>query len=160
MTRPALRLVLDQEKDTDARTADWPSAETTGLHIHLHIGTPDQQNARPTETSPPAASAIQGTSGRSVLRPIMLGVAGVFIVLVAFEVGARSGEGHARAIASSPTNTAALASIIPGLQSLPSASANEMPAALRQQLAQPPTVTAPPGPAVSAGAQDAFGLQR
>ncbi len=69
MTRPALRLVLDQEKDTDARTADWPSAETTGLHIHLHIGTPDQQNARPTETSPPAASAIQGTSEGAFCDP-------------------------------------------------------------------------------------------
>ncbi len=160
MTRPALRLVLEEEKPTDATAVDWPSSETAGLHIHLHVGTPAPQNARPTETSPPAASAIQEQSGKSVLRPIMLGVAGVLFLFVAFEVGARSGEGHARALASSQTNTAALASILPRLQSLPPASANEMPAALRQQLAQPPTITAPPGPPVPAGAHNPFGLQQ
>ena len=85
----------------------------------------------------------------------MLGAAALLIAGSAFEFGARTGEGHARAMASVGDPSAAVAS----LASMPAAlaAAGEMPPALRQQLSQPPVVTPPTGND-PAGATHAFGL--
>jgi hypothetical protein len=54
MTRPALRLVLEQGTHSDTRVVGWPTAESAGLHIHLHVDSRDPPNARATDMSPPA----------------------------------------------------------------------------------------------------------
>ncbi len=151
MTRPPLRLVLDQGEDTAATAMELPSAGSADLHVHLHIGTPEPQELR-------SAGEAKGRPEKGRWQPALLGGAGVLIALVAFDVGARSGEGHARALAASRSNVAGLASPMPGPErplEAP-ASPNEMPAPVRQQLAQPPTITPPPN--APGGAANPFGL--
>jgi hypothetical protein len=92
---------------------------------------------------------------------LLLGVAGVMVVVVAFDLGAHSGADHAEALAAARTSAAGLASLAampPGPQ--PAAAPGELPASVQQQLAQRPTVTPPPGATPSGGGTDAFGLQR
>ena len=91
---------------------------------------------------------------------MLLGATGILIALVAFDLGARSGEGHAHALTAARTSAEGLASLAPGAQQQQSNSPGDLPPALQQQLAQQPTVTPPPGTAAPAGAADAFGLLR
>jgi hypothetical protein len=154
MTENPLRLVSDHET-TSPRIVDLPPAGPGGLHIHLHVGTPDlcQQHS-----ALGANAGEKGRSGRGYRRPLLLGVAGILIALVAFDLGARSGEGHARALTAARTSAEGLASFAPAAQQQAFTS-SDLPPALQQQLAQQPTVTPPPGTAAAAGAPDAFGLQ-
>ena len=153
MTRSPLRLVLDQGEDTAATAMKLPSVGPADLHIHLHLGVGGHE---PQEMR--SAVEAKGRTGRGPWRPVLLGAAGVLIAFVAFDVGARTGEGHARALAASRSSAAGLASLMPGPQrpSEPPASPNEMPAAVRQQLAQPPTITPPP--VEPSAAPNPFGL--
>jgi hypothetical protein len=154
MTENSLRLVVDHET-LSPRIVDLPPAGPGGLHIHLHVGTPDQ---RQQHSALGSNAGEKGQSGRGNRRPLLLGVAGILIALVAFDLGARSGEGHARALTAARTSAEGLASLAPGVQQQANAS-SDLPPALQQQLAQQPTVTPPPGAASPAGAPDAFGLQ-
>lgn len=153
MTRTPLRLVLNQGKDTAATAVELPSAGPANLHIHLHLGAGAHE---PLDMRP--AAEAKGRTGKGLWRPVLLGGAGVLIAFVAFDVGARTGEGHARALAASRSSAEGLASIMARPQSsleAPAAS-NEMPAAVRQQLAQRPTITPPP--AEPSAAPNPFGL--
>jgi hypothetical protein len=154
MTENPLRLVVDPET-TSPKIVDLPPAGPGGLHIHLHVGTPEQRRQH---FAPASDADEKGQSERGYRRPLLLGVAGVLIALVAFDLGARSGEGHARALTAARTSAEGLASLAPGAQQQANAS-SDLPPALQQQLAQQPTVTPPPGPASPAGTPDAFGLQ-
>jgi hypothetical protein len=154
MTENPLRLVVDHET-TSPRIVDLPPAGPGGLHIHLHIGTPEQR--RQNSSLGPDLDR-EGQSGKGYRRPLLLGVAGILIALVAFDLGARSGAGHARALTAARTSAEGLASLAPGAQQKAYTSSN-LPPALQRQLAQQPTVTPPPGTAAPAGAPDAFGLQ-
>jgi hypothetical protein len=155
MTDNPLRLVVDHET-MSTRSVDLPPAGPGGLHIHLHVGAPDQ---RQQHFAPGPDADEKGRSGRGYRRPLLLGVAGILIALVAFDLGARSGEGHARALAAARTNAEGLASLAPGAQQQQLNSPGDLPAVMRQQLAQQPTITPPPGTAATAGMPDPFGLQ-
>jgi hypothetical protein len=157
MTRSPLRLVFDQGDDTRTAALELPPTGSEGLHIHLYVGPSDRPRPGPAGEAP----AEVETRGRGRRRPLLLGVAGLVIALVAFDLGARSGEGHARALAASQASVMGLPSLASALPSpaTASTSSNELPASVRQQLAQPPTVTAPSGVPAAAGAPDPFGLQ-
>lgn len=158
MTQTPLRLVFDQGERSAPHAIEVPSS-TTILHIHLHLGA---------EAQPQAYLANQrlgqdrGRSGRRLAWPVLLGVAGVAIVVGAYDLGAQFGEGHARALATSQAGTAGLSTLIPGVmqQRVAPPSPSELPANIRQQLAQPPTITVPPGVMAPAGSPDPFGLRR
>jgi hypothetical protein len=154
MTGNPLRLVVDHET-TSPRIVDLPPAGPGGLHIHLHVGTPEQRRQH---FAPASDADEKGRSGKGYRRPLLLGVAGILIALVAFDLGSRSGAGHARALTAARISAEGLASLAPGAQQKAYTSSN-LPPALQQQLAQQPTVTPPPGTAAPAGAADAFGLQ-
>ncbi len=144
MTQPPLRLVFDQGKHVPPMAMDLPPGNAA-LHIHLHLATTARQE--PLEALMPPAAAVQGRTTKRRWRPFMLWAAGVVAATVAFDLGARWGEGHARAIA--------VLQAPPPLPAYPS----ELPANLRQQLAQPPTVTPPPERGRVPNAADPFGLQ-
>jgi hypothetical protein len=151
MTENPLRLVVDRET-TSPRTVDLPPAGPGGLHIHLHVGTPDPRQ----QHSALGSNVVEkGRPGRGY-GPLLLGVAGILIALVAFDLGAQSGEGHARALTAARTSVEGMASLAPGAQQQ---AYTDLPPALQQQLTQQPTVMRPPGTAAPAGAADAFGLQ-
>ncbi len=139
MTRPPLRLVFDGGEHTTPTVLELPPGPA-GIHVHLHIGAPDRQE-------PPPAAAVQGRSEKRYWRLLLLGGASAAIGFVAFDLGARVGEGHASALAVSRASASGLASLIPGPKGPPAQpTSSELPAAVRQQLAQRPTIT-PPLPA-------------
>jgi hypothetical protein len=142
MTQNPLRLVVDHGDDTAPDAIDLRPGAGAALHIHLHMASQDAQLLSTTAVLTPETRE-RGRSGRGVTRPLLLGVAGVLVAVVAFDLGAHSGAGHAAALAAARTRAA------PG----------ELPASVQQQLARRPTVTPPPGAATSAESADPFGLQ-
>jgi hypothetical protein len=160
MTQSPLRLVVDHGDDTAPAGFEFRPASGAALHIHLHMASPDAQLPSTTPALAPETRG-RGRSGSGVTRPLLLGVAGVLVAVGAFDLGARSGAGHAEALAAARTSAAGLASLAavpPGPQS--AAAPGELPASVQLQLAQRPTVTLPPGAKPSGGGTDAFGLQR
>jgi hypothetical protein len=157
MTRSPLRLVFDQGDDTRTAALELPPTGSEALHIHLHVGPSERLRPSPAAVAPADAD----TQKKGHRRPLLLGAAGIAIAVVAFDLGARSGEGHARALAASQASITGLASLASALPSpaIASTSSSELPASVRQQLAQQPTVTAAPGVPAAAGAPDPFGLQ-
>ncbi len=160
MTRTPLRLVFDQGDGFVPQAIDVPRS-TTDLHIHLHLGAEAQPQA-PLVVADQQPNRDKGRSGTRLAWSVLFGVAGVAIVVGAYDLGARTAEGHARALAASQVEGAGLNGLAPGVTqqraALPSPS--ELPPSIRQQLAQPPTITAPPGVRAPAGSPDPFGLQR
>jgi hypothetical protein len=160
MSQHPLRLVVDQCDDTAPAATELQPAEGATLHIHLHM------SSRYGLTSPPAAelareSKAKGRSGRGMIGPLLVGVAGVLIAVVAFDLGGRSAEGHAQAFAAGRARAEGLASLAvpPPLQPAQAAPFDPL-ASVQQQLAQRPTVTPLPGAAPPGGGSDLFGLQR
>jgi hypothetical protein len=96
-----------------------------------------------------------------VIRPLLEGVAAVLIAVVAFDLGGRSAERHAQALAADRASAEGLASLAapPPVQPIQAAPVDPL-ASVQQQLAQRPTVTPSPGTTPSAGGSDLFGLQR
>jgi hypothetical protein len=160
MTQIPLRLVVDHGDDTAPDAIDLRPASGAALHIHLHMASQD-----PPLPAPTAALAVEssgrGRSARGVTRPLLLGAAGVLIALVAFDFGARSGAGHAEALAAARASAAGLASLAaPSPAPQASAAPGELPASVQQQLAQRPVVTPPAGADTQANAAaNPFGLQ-
>ncbi len=151
MTRPPLRLVFDGGEDTTPAVLELPPG-AAGIHVHLHIGAPDR-------LEPPPAVAGQGRSARGYWRLLLLGGASAAIGFVAFDMGARVGEGHAGALAVSRASAGGLASLIPSTPPPSRTSSSELPAAVRQQLAQRPTITPPlPADQQPTGGSNPFGL--
>ena len=110
MSQHPLRLVVDQYDDTAPAAIELQPAAGAALHIHLHM------SSRHGSISPPAAvlapeSKARGRSGRGVIRPLLVGVAGVLIAVVAFDLGGRSAEGHAQALAAGRARAEGLASL-------------------------------------------------
>ena len=139
MTRPPLRLVLDAGDHPIPATLELPPG-AADIHVHLHIGAPDRHE-------PPPAAAVQGRSEPGYWRLLLLGGACAAIGIVAFDMGARTGEGHALALAVPRGSASGLASLLPGPKGPPAQPASsELPASVRQQLAQRPTII-PPLPA-------------
>jgi hypothetical protein len=164
MTQTPLRLVFDRGPlSAQPHAIDVPSSTTT-LHIHLHLGSAgaDQGPLPVVDRRPIQAS---GRSGRRLTRPLLLGVAAVAMVVGAYDFGARIGEGHARAtlarIQAGPSDPSRLAldAAQPQKAGVAAPVSSELPPSIRQQLAQPPTVTVPPGTANPVGSPDPFGLQ-
>jgi hypothetical protein len=161
MSHHPLGLVVDQYDDTAPAAIGLQPAAGAALHIHLHM------SSRHDSISPPAAeltpeSKARGRSGRGVIRPLLAGVAGILIAVVAFDLGGRSAEGHAQALAAGRARAEGLASLAaptPPLQPAQAAPVDPL-ASVQQQLAQRPTVTPSPGAAPSSGGSDLFGLQR
>jgi hypothetical protein len=154
-----LRLVLGAAHTDAPSDIELPPAGPAGLHIHLHLGPPA---AYPAVEIPPSAPAPEpARSGRRIWRPVLTGLAGVLIAVVFFDLGARSGQGHAEAIAAAQLHNAnMLARATAPQAALPNLpDPNAMPPAVTQQLAQPPTVTPPPGAPAQPGASNPFGLQ-
>jgi hypothetical protein len=160
MTPNPLRLVVDHGDDTAPAAFELRPASGAALHIHLHVASPDAQRPATTPALAPETRG-RGRWGSGVTRPVLLGIAGALVAVVAFDLGARSGAGHAEALAAAKTSAAGLASLaaVPPVQQSPAAP-GELPASVQQQLAQRPTVTRPPGATPSGGGTDAFGLQR
>ena len=145
MTQPPLRLVFDRGEHVPPMAIDLPSPGGGGLQIHLHFGS--TARPEPLDASTPAPPAVtQGQPGRRWRRSLALGAASLIIALVAYDLGARWGEGHTRAVAMLPQRWD------------PPVSPNQLPTSLRQQLAQPPTVTPPPE-VRAPNAADPFGFQ-
>jgi hypothetical protein len=160
MSQHPLRLVVDQYDDTAQAAIELQPAAGADLHIHLHM------SSRHGSISPPAGvlapeSKARGRSGRAVIRPLLAGVAGILIAVVAFDLGGRSAEGHAQALAAARASAEGIASLAapPPFQPAQAAPADPL-ASVQQQLAQRPTLTPSPGAATSAGSSDLFGLQR
>lgn len=146
MTHPPLRLVFDNGEYVPPVAIELPSPRGDGLQIHLHFGL--SARPEPLAASTPAPPAVaQGQPERSWRRSLVLGAASLVIALVAYDLGARWGEGHTRAVETSPRPWA------------PPPFPNQLPTSLRQQLAQPPTVTPPPD-IRAPNAADPFGFQR
>jgi hypothetical protein len=158
MSQHPLRLVVDQFDDAAPAAIELQTVAGAALHIHLHM------SSRHGSISPPAAvlapEKASGRSGRGVIRPLLVGVAGVLIAVVAFDLGGRSAEGHAQALAASRARAEGLASLAapPPLQPAQAAPVDPL-ASVQQQLAQRPTVTPSPGAAPSSEGSDLFGLQ-
>ncbi|WP_159014627.1 hypothetical protein [Acidisoma sp. S159] len=160
MSQHPLRLVVDQYDDTAPAAIELQPAAGAALHIHLHM------SSRHGSISPPAVelapeSKARGRSGRGVIRPLLVGVAGVLIAVVAFDLGGRSAEGHAQALAAGRARAEGLASLAapPPLQPAQAAPVDPL-ASVQQELGRRPTVTPSPGAAPSSGGSDLFGLQR
>lgn len=158
MTHNPLRLVVDRGDDTAPSAIELRPTAGAALHIHLHMGPQDSRLPAAT-VSVPADRETRGHSGRGVIRPLLLGVAGILVAVVAFDVGARSGVGHAEALAAARTSAAGLASLaaVPPEPPTPAAPGG-LPASVQQQLAQQPTVIPAPGTAATGGSNP-FGLQ-
>jgi hypothetical protein len=152
MSGPQLRLAFSEFDHEVPAGPEVTRTGASGLHIHLHLGAPLHASA---SVAPQPGPASESVGGNRHWRLLLLGAAALLIAGSAFEFGARTGEGHARAVASVGDPGAAPAS----LASMPAAlaAAGEMPPALRQQLSQPPVVT-PPAGNDPAGATHAFGL--
>jgi hypothetical protein len=159
MTQCPRRLVFDQGVTTDPAALDLSPPVGAAVHIHLHVGG-SPHIVPPPATAVAPTSEPTGRSGSWLKRPLLLGVAGMIVAVVAFDLGARSGEGHARAIAAARTSVGALAPLA-ALPPLPQAPPRpgDLPASVQQQLAQRPIVTRPAGADEPAGAPDPFGLQ-
>jgi hypothetical protein len=160
MSQRPLRLVVDQYDDTAPAAIELQPAAGAALHIHLHM------SSRYGSISPPAGvlapeSKARGRSGRGVIRPLLAGVAGILIAVVAFDLGGRSAEGHAQALAAGMARAEGLASLAapPPVQAARTEPVDPL-ASVQQQLAQRPTVTPSPGAAPSSEGSDLFGLQR
>jgi hypothetical protein len=159
MSQYPLRLVLDQRDDSAPAAIELQTVAGTALHIHLHIPSHDGHPSSPPAVSAPESKA-RGRSGGKVIRPLLVGVAGVLITVVAFDLGGRSAESHAQALAANRASAEGLASLAaPPVQPIHAAPVDPL-ASVQQQLAQRPTMTPSPGAAPSAGASDLFGLQR
>lgn len=139
MTQHPLRLVADHAGRSTPASVELPPSGAAAFQLHLHIGALAPDGVVPTSATP-AQPAAGGHAGKGRWRPWFLGTAGVVLAVVAFDLGARSGEGHARAIAAQ-ANTNGLAARLSSQQALLAAPTAEIPLAIRQQLAQPPTVT-------------------
>jgi hypothetical protein len=149
MNPPQLHLVVDRGDGALETAFDLPQKLTT-LAIHLHMG-------GPTTASMPAA-IIPAPAAKSRARPFWLGFAGIVATLVVFETGAHLGAGHAQDMQTEQAAGQRTASM-DGTLPLPASAAGELPAALQQQLRQPPIVTPPPGAAAREDAPNPFGLQ-
>ena len=160
MTRTPLRLVFDQGDRFVPQAIDMPRS-TTDLHIHLHLG------AEPLPQAPLVVADQQQSRGKGrpeirLARYVLLGVAGIGVVFGAYDLCARTADRHARALSASQVEGASPSGLAPGATQQRAAlpSSGELPPNIRQQLAQPPTITAPPGMVHSPGTPDPFGLQR
>jgi hypothetical protein len=160
MTPTPLRLVFDQGDRFVSPAIDVPRS-TTDLHIHLHLGAEAPHQA-PLVVADQQQSRGKGRSGIRLAGSVLLGVAGVGIVVGAYDFGARTADRRQRALTASQIEGASPSGLAPGVTqqhaALPSPS--ELPPGIRQQLALPPTVTAPPGTVHAPGTPDPFGLQR
>ena len=161
MTQTPLRLVFDRGDLLAHPQAIEVPSNTSNLHIHLHLGS-EAQHPTPLPVAIQGPARPQERSGKRLAWPTLLGVTGVAIVVGAYDLGARIGEGHARALAMAQAEGSGLNALAPGIMQQRAATAslpNELPPNIRQQLAQPPTIVAPPGTAAPAGGHDPFGLQ-
>ena len=154
MSRTPLRLVVDLGGDLPQSFVELDPPNDGALHIHLHVG-PQPATASTVPLANHDADP-KGRSGRRWRKPLAMGTAAVLVTVLAFDFGARTGAGHAQALAAARASAAGLASL--AAQPPAPDSASQLPVAVQQQLAQRPTVTQPPGGAPSAGA-DPFGLQ-
>jgi hypothetical protein len=157
MTDHPFRLVVNRADPSEPATINVPAPGPAGLHIHLHIGAtaPNVAAVPPVTTKKPLAA---GRSGKRRWRSWLMGAAGVVIAVVAFDFGARSGEGHARELAAQ-ADASNLTARLSGQPLSAAPAPGELPPAVRQQLAQPPTITPPPSTSQqSAGSPSPFGL--
>ena len=157
MTQSPLRLVVDHGEDTAPAAIELQPPTGAALHIHLHLA--EARLSSSIARQPPGLKD-GGRSGRGYTRPLMVGAAGLLLAIVAFDLGARSGAGHAQALAAARASVGGLASLAAMPPPTPEAQApGDLPVNLQQQLAQRPTVTPAPGSASAGGSSDPFGLQ-
>ena len=160
MTQNPLRLVVDHGEDIAPAAIELQPTAGAALHIHLHLAEARLQS--PIAGLPPGVKE-GGRSGRGYTRPLMVVAVGLLLTIVAFDLGARSGAGHAQALAAVRASAGGLASLAatpPPPPPIPEAEApGDLPVNLQQQLAQRPTVTPAPGSAPAGGSSDPFGLQ-
>jgi hypothetical protein len=142
MIQTPLRLVVDHGAESAPSAVELFPSSRGVMHIHLHVG-PQSGGVSPAAATPPE-DREKGQSGKGKRRPLVMSAMAVLIAVVAFDVGARTGGGHAKALAAAKASAAG-----PG----------ELPAAVQLQLAQRPTVTPPAGADTQPGRPDPFGLQ-
>lgn len=152
MASSTVRLVTEPAGQGDGISIDVPAAGAGAVHLHLHIGT----TRRPVETDSPPA--IMGTAKirRGPWRPILILAAGCAVAFVAFDLGARSDANQAYGTTPPMPSVPPTFLVPPPTPSPAVAPSGDLPAALRTQLAQPPSVTLPPG--ASQLPANAFGL--
>ncbi len=153
-----LRLVIDRGDRTVPALVELPPTDAPAVHFHIHVsagatrGTPQAGVAEPAPGRKP-----DGGWG----RPLMLSCFGVMIAAGAFSLGSRAG--HAPAPAAQPASLSGVAALgaNPAAPAASPAAEDQMPA-IRQQLAQPPTIVNPnpAGATPGAASNDPFGLQR
>jgi hypothetical protein len=139
MTHSPLRLVIGHAGQNLSEVIEIP--DTPALHLHLYLGMASHPVG-------PAATA-QGQPAKPLWRPFLIGAVSLVMALLAFDLGAHLGAGHARAEAGEQ----AIANRLP-LPPIPA----ELPQAMRERLAQPPTITPPPGSPPDASTPNPFGL--
>ena len=158
MIQTPLRLVVDHGAESAPSAVELFPSSRGVMHIHLHVG-PQSGGVSPAAATPPE-DREKGRSGKGKRRLLVMSAMAVLIAVVAFDVGARTGAGHAQALAAAKASAAGLASL--AAQAPPQQAAGapgELPAAVQQQLAQRPTVTPPAGADTQPGTPDPFGLQ-
>ncbi len=152
-----LRLVIDRGDRSVPALVDLPPPEGSAVHLHIHVSgdgvraTPEARNADPL---PPRKS--EGGRG----RPLLLACVGLLIAAAAFDAGVRSGRSAPRAVNPASASGVAAPGQGPTESLAPQATQDPLPV-IRQQLAQPPTITNPnpPGATPGAASNDPFGLQ-
>lgn len=159
MIQPPLRLVVDRSAEPASTAVELFSPAAGSLHIHLHAG-PQAGSATADATMRPEGHEKRSPT-KGMRRPLIMGAAGVLIALVAFNVGARTGAGHAQALAATKASAAGFTAPAGGPPPQQAVRApGGLPAALRQQLAERPTISLPAGAEAPSGGPDLFGLQR
>ena len=143
MTHPTLRLVVGGADEAD-RHVELPINGTSTLHVHL--------GAAPASPVLPPPADVVGKSGQAEKgwgRMPLLACAACVLALVSYEAGTHTGSGRApvaRPLLATPQATFTLPN------------PDELPPAVRQQLASPPVLTPPQGAQAAAGASNPFGL--
>ncbi len=153
-----LRLVIDRGDRSVPALADVPPPDGSVMHLHIHVSgdgareTPEARNAEPL---PPRKS----DAGRG--RPLLLACVALLIAAAAFDAGVRSGRGASQAALPASVSGVAASGQDRAEPVAPPAAQDPLPA-IRQQLAQPPTIVSPnmAGSTPGAGSNDPFGLQR
>ncbi len=159
MTGNPLRLVVDHSDNTTLPAIELQPSAGGGLHIHLHMPSREGQLSSPAAVSTPKSGG-SGRSGRGVARPLLIGVAGVLVAVVAFDLGARSAAGHAQALAAARMSSQGIGpSMAPPPMPQADGAPNQPLASIPQQLAQRPIVTPPADTDPQARAPNPFGLQ-
>jgi hypothetical protein len=158
MIQPPLRLVVDRGAEPASAAVELFSPAAGSLHIHLHVG--PQAGSATADASMRLEGHEKRLPTKGMRRPLIMGAAGVLIALVAFDVGARTGAGHAQALAAAKASAAGFAALAGGLPPQQAVGTpGGLPAALQQQLAERPTISLPAGAAAPSGGPDLFGLQ-